>query len=136
MTQEEKLLLLKDLCARLPYKVKCPFNCKKGVVTAQITEIDLNQGIISYIPDGSSITYCSLIYSDTFDLKLYLRPISSMTEEEKILMSSICLKHANGDVEEMVSEFSEFYNSRHLDYHGLIGMGLALEAKEGMYKTE
>ena len=59
-----------------------------------------------------------------------------MTEEEKTLMAAICLKNAIGNVEVTVSELSDFYNSRHFDYRGLIPMGLALEAPKDMYKTE
>ena len=129
MTQEEKQLLLKDLCARLHYELKIKTSKGDGVLCS-----------IDYIQNGAylgiSINGAVKDYYEYQDTKPYLRPMSSMTEEEKILMATTCLKYANGDVEGAVSELSDFYNSRHLDYHGLIGMGLALEAPEGMYKTE
>lgn len=137
MTDREKQLLLKDLCARLPYKVKCPFNCKKGVVTAQITDIDLDQGIISYIPEGSSIAYCSLIYSDTFDFKPYLRPMSSMTNKEKgiyRLYVSMTKIRKGDDLTLASAVLIDWLYSHHLDFRGLIPIGLALEAPADMYK--
>ena len=68
-----------------------------------------------------------------------LRPISSMTEEEQRTLDSMC----NGV--EMVSRLSglkmfdkafDWLNEHHFDYRGLIPMGLALEAPEGMYNLE
>lgn len=123
MTKEEEQLLLKDLCGRLPY----------DVLYAEIVWEDGPAYEVSFINTG---VISDLICDEIKSIKPYLRPMSSMTKEEKILMATTCLKYANGDVEGMVSEFSEFYNSRHLDYHGLIGRGLALEAPEGMYKSE
>lgn len=71
------------------------------------------------------------------DVKPYLRPMSSMTEEEQRTLDSMC----NGV--EMVSRLSglkmfdkafDWLNAHHFDFRGLIPMGLALEAPEGMYK--
>ncbi len=132
MTQEEKQLLLKDICARLPYGVKCFFNCKKGIVSSQITAVDLNQGIISHKPEGSTVVYCNLILSENFNLKPYLRPMSSMTDEEKEEYSAFF----NYDGIEYPSEYVDWLNAHHFDYRGLFEKGLALEAPEGMYKAE
>ena len=114
MTQKEKQLLLIDLCARLPHGVKT--SNAHGIL-----QLSPRTDVI-YIVDNGHIPY--------------LRPLSSMTEEEKTLMAAICLKNAIGNVEVAVSELSDFYNSRHFDYRGLIPMGLALEAPKEMYKTE
>ena len=47
MTQEEKHLLLKDLCARLPYGIKCAFYSSHGVIPSTIIKIDVeNEKII------------------------------------------------------------------------------------------
>ena len=125
MTQKDKELLLKDLCARLPYGVK-----GKTLGSKTCT--------LSFIGNDGSIT------ADTYHCWLsskqfvpYLRPMSSMTEEEKKEFCKIegrlnfpC-KHIK--LIFSVDEF-DWLNSRHFDYRGLIKKGLALEAPKGMYK--
>jgi len=73
-------------------------------------------------------------------IKPYLRPMSSMTEEEKKEYNSVVFKHEfyNGD-EENILYYEDFdylmdwLNAHHFDYRGLIEKGLAIEAPEGMY---
>lgn len=111
MTQEEKDLLLKDLCARLPYKVKV----QTPVINDEIT---LTCGDISayfFNPDNELF------------LKPYLRPMSSMTEEENE-------EYIKRNLYGFHWDFVDWCNSKHLDYRGLIEKRLALEAPEGMYK--
>ena len=125
MTQEEKQLLLKDLCARLPYGVKINI---KSDYTREMEDTELTP----YHIDG-------LGYNAEYrNLRPYLRPMSSMTEDEQRTLDSMC----NGV--EMVSRLSglkmfdkafDWLNKKGFDYHGLIPMGLALEAPEGMYKA-
>ena len=120
MTQEEEKLLLKDLCARLPYGVK----------------INIWNDYTLTMEDKELSAYHLVAASYDFEyrkLRPYLRPLSSMTEEEKeelldisSLISSIELSKKLGDL----------LLSHHLDFRGLIPMGLALEAPEGMYKIE
>ena len=140
MTQEERQLLLIDLCARLPYGVICHYDCVIPVGNRSLDKAnakDKLKGIIP-IPGGHIGFMVGIDRVDALegDIKPYLRTLSSMTDEEKILMATICLKYANGNVEGAVSELSDFYNSRHFDYRGLIPMGLALEAPKDVYKTE
>lgn len=127
MTNEEKQLLLIELCARLPYGVKVNFRSNIEV----LCEVHIYQSVQTIVGERG------ILYDvDMPNVKPYLRPLLSMTEEEKTLMTSVCLKNAIGNVEGAVSELSDFYNSRHFDYRGLIPMGLALEAPKDMYKTE
>lgn len=127
MTQEEKLLLLKDLSARVPYKPKVKvlhvWNEDKEI------EEDVMDTVYCVLPDGYINT--ETIDSDIpfMDVILYLRPMSSMTEEEEIYYNTIytTLKFY---------EKEDWLNANHFDYRGLIPMGLALEAPEDMYKTE
>ena len=114
MTQEEKQLLLKDLCARLPYGVIVRKNDGVRESDNKLLDIDMFDELINYV------------YKD---IKPYLRPMSSMTEEEEIYynMIYITLKFY---------EKEDWLNAHHFDYRGLIPMSLALEAPEGMYKTE
>lgn len=123
MTQEDKQLLLKDLCARLPYGVKVK------IVDEDILRYDRSEeGFIigkenvnddCFVIQGSSDSYV-LSYND---FKPYLRPMSSMTEEEK----KECLKIT-------FVEATDWLNTHHFDYRGLIEKGLALEAPPGMYE--
>ena len=87
MTQEDKQLLLKDLSARLPYKVKCRIT-KKGVVR-ELKPMD--NGINIPVSQVCDITLTKTLNTDIindFDndnvvLKPYLRPMSSITDKEK-----------------------------------------------------
>lgn len=104
MTQEEKELLLRDLCARLPYGVKVKSSRRREPVTLSLDVMtDFHLG-------------CSV--------KPYLRPMTSMTEEESEEFSNMeIVGYSNYD----------WLNAHHFDYRGLIEKGLALEAPEEMY---
>ena len=129
MTTEEKQLLLIDLCARLPYGVKCSFISSKGDIPSTITKIDVENETVSHKPDGQTVVYFHFIESGY--IKPYLRPMSSMTEEEKEEYD----KTFDWDYSIQGTPF-DWLNANHFDYRGLIEKGLALEAPEDMYKTE
>lgn len=127
MTEEEKQqqLLLADICARLPYglKVKCG-----NIVTKEICElVGINAEISSVsIKDIWAKYYLENVAS----IKPYLRPLDSMTEEEKSVLL-LC----NAFIEPRSTEYKvNFYNQHHLDYRDLIEKGLAIKALDGMYK--
>ena len=136
MTQEEKQLLLKDLCARFPYGVICQLSNNNADVS--ITE-KLELGGLEHFISG------------TMDVKPYLRPMSSMTEEEKEEYHKQVDIDLDRTAEALRERFDtgtyhpenrftpqychiDWLNAHHFDYRGLIEKGLALEAKEGMYK--
>ena len=114
MTQEDKELLIKDLCARLPYKPKV--HIEHDVFYDEIDPYDteLNLVVLSNRCTG-------------MEIKPYLRPMSSMTEEEKDEYDRLVMCNVSWVVD-------DWLNSHHFDYRGLIDKGLALEAPEGMYK--
>ena len=127
MVQEEKHTLLVDLCARLPYGVILyDEHCKKDY---KLISLDVNCFINYDI--ANSINH----------IKPYLRPMSSMTDEEKEHLQSlhnIITDENYGDgyspaAWDAISEFNDYCNVHHLDNRGLIGKGLALEAPEQMY---
>jgi hypothetical protein len=115
MAQEDKSLLLKDLSSRLPYNVICA-DSRHG--DSRITEIDVVEKTV-YCYDFDE-------YAELDKIKPYLRPMSSMTMEEKKELFQ--LMGGGTDIKRI-----DFYISHHLDYRGLIEKGLALEAPEGMY---
>lgn len=135
MTQKEKQLLLKDLCARLPYGVICHYNCVIPIEGSELHKAnckDILRGIVP-APDkhvGFMVGF-DKVNALEGDIKPYLRPMSSMTEEEKEEYD----KTFDWDYSIQGTPF-DWLIAHHFDYRGLIEKGLALEAKEGMYKTE
>ena len=119
MSQEEKQLLLKkDIYARLPYgEVIC------GTKSS-------NYEPTFYATIGNS-TYL-LRYIEHDDLKPYLRPMSSMTDEEETLFRCELPAIAKTDAQ-LVAMRMELFLKGHLDFNHLIEKGLALVAPEGMY---
>lgn len=107
MTQEDKDILLKDLCSRLPYGVKL-----LHTPTNEITNLEMiGNGVI----DGN-------IHDLIENFKPYLFPLSSMTEEQCEILDSY------NSMELCYLELIDWYNRNHIDYRGLIPMGLAIDA--------
>lgn len=148
MTQEEKQLLLKDLSARLPYEVICFAPDYEYGDIGKLWCIepfeDLDPQITVQYPKGNTITkFCS-------EVKPYLRPMSSMTEEERKELSKILNYEFYIDDDfalvaeddrhririDLMEKYIDWLDAHHFDYRGLIEEGLALEAPKGMYKTE
>ena len=121
MTEEDKKLLLVDLCARLPYGFtihRYSDNCDIVIESNGIDEFAH-----------------FLEYSEGEDFKPYLRPMSSMTDKERAERIAL-LWELEGHIDEDVTyKYQDWLNAHHFDYRGLIPMGLALEAIEGMYKV-
>ena len=131
MKEEDKELLLKDLCARLPYGVKCVFYSKDGYIPSTIIKIDIDNELVSHKPDGQSLVYVYPVE----EIISYLRPISSMTEEELAEWQFELDMDIDGYCIPSYPAL-DWLNAHHFDYRGLIKKGLALEAPEDMYKTE
>lgn len=135
MTQKEKTLLIKDLCARLPYKVRC--KCVNGLGGGKT-----DKGVLKYIGNCNGVIsnyyedipidsgFVNNVFYPIENIKPYLRPMSSMTEEEKKQTRDLWI---DADVKTHAARLIDFYNKHHLDYRGLIPMNLALPAPEGMY---
>ena len=137
MDKLDKELLFQDLCARLPYGVRI-YTKEGNKDTSFILKItDLN-----WIFEDNRID--EMYEHDGW--KPYLRPMSSMTEEERNELESITfpLMEKDWDGNENpacirwidIPKYMDFILSHYFDYCGLIEKGLALEAKDGMYKTK
>jgi hypothetical protein len=127
MTQEEKQLLLKDLCVRLPYGVKIldiPANVVGDLFLVSTTDT------VEYEPadETNNDNWTQTLYN----IKPYLRPMDSMTEEEKEEL----YQKTGFRIDDCILGISaiDWLNEHHFDYRGLIEKWLALEAPEGMYK--
>lgn len=112
MTKEEKQLLLKELCMRLPYGIKINY---KGTIRT-LTGSDIDDCLIN-----------GVITDDLENIKPYLRSMYSMTEEER--------KHYNylltvGYYDKLI----DWLNEQKFDYKFLIPLGIILEAPKEMYK--
>ena len=128
-------IIIKELCARLPYGV----NAK--VITHKTYETDK---VITF-SDMSLLTIGQFA-----DIKPYLRPMSSMTDEElkeiremfnndfdfKEWGLEILHKWIDGFTYLEICTLIDWLNKHHFDYQGLISKGLALKAPEGMYKIK
>ena len=140
MTQEDKELLFKDLCARLPYNVRVEYT---GTTLTNIFDVlGIAHGRIMLCLPFMSKTECPLIE----EVKPYLSPLSSMTEAQKQEFLSVagyetreedCGRHTETYYYDMVGHEHNFYpnsdvidwlNKNHFDYRGLIPKGLAIDA--------
>lgn len=138
MTQEDKELLLKDLCARLPYGVNIlhegwNFEWDEELSTVEkVVGIDKDFIYTKVIDTHNGEEYRDdKLPIDTFDDKLFLRPMSSMTEEQKVIYGDLCYSVIQSLANNMQSELNElinWLNANHFDYRGLIPMGLAIDA--------
>jgi len=106
MTQEDKKLLMQDLCSRLPYKVNVQNERRKSIVTLTLC-------VMSDLLVGCSV-------------KPYLRPLSSMTDEEWEEYDNFCDNCRGAEYFELI----DWLNSHHFDYRNLIERGLAIAVTE------
>lgn len=137
MTQENKELLLKDLCARLPYNVICQVEFKEdGKYNSKVM---LLSGI--FTDKAYFTTKGGSIYSNEY--KPYLFPLSSMTKEQLFEVQEILgkneIKIEDGFLNIVDSDRNvityleilallEWFYKNHFDIYGLIPMGLAIDA--------
>ena len=121
MTQEDKELLLKDLCARLPYNVICQVEFKEN--GKYNSKVMLLSGI--FTDKAYFTTKGGSIYSNEY--KPYLFPMSSMTDYQKSDYQFITERWMN-DPSHSISDSIDWLNKNHFDYRGLIEKGLAIDA--------
>lgn len=127
MTQEEKDILIADLCGRLPYGliIKCNDGFRQS--KEKLVSIDVGNGLINY---DWRLT----------DIKPYLRLWTSMTEKEIKEIQTLLGDAIVGTEMDTISILEtqvlfKYLNKKMIDYRGLIEKGLVLEAPEGMYNS-
>ena len=139
-----KVLILRDLCARLPYKVKIELTWwVMGEWSCIDTTLESDH-IKQLLNDGNT------------EIKPYLRPMSSMTDEERKELERISGEYFGKALDKQIQEslsssnrieseileyiassvIVDWLNAHHFDYRGLIEKSLALEAKEGTYTND
>ena len=122
VSAKDKQLLLEDLNARLPYGVKVT-TANPAVDFGTISGISIKGKISVETKDADIVFECT-------EVKPYLRPMSSMTEEEKLMYEGLVIGTDN--VSYML-DVIDWLNKKMFDYRRLIDKGLALEAPGGMY---
>lgn len=134
MKEEDKELLLKDLSGRLPYGVFCVGTTYEldddGERYIPVKVKDTLTEIHNYNLETVSVRLGLISSCKLETVKPYLRPMSSMTEEETETLWNIW---ENDAASEAASKMTDFLNKKHLDHHHLTDKGLALEAPDGMY---
>lgn len=158
MTQEEKQLLLRDLCLRLPYKVKCKidlqgfidicdeykeqFEKAKNVISDLFSRIDKPYRL--WLICGDRVDFLGFDGVDDYHIpielvKPYLFPILSMTDSQREEYESLCIKVTSecADISGFFYTKDDYYDTvesidylykNHIDVRGLISMGLAIDA--------
>lgn len=141
MTEEEKKILLSDICARIPY----------GLILRQYSDNYMNDyGITTDVP---LIDILQSVLRGFLTIRPYLRPLSSMTDEEfkkliiytELQYDQLVLKDWDNGCKTLefylseiphycVNKVFDWLNRHHFDHRGLIEQGLALEAPKNMYK--
>ena len=129
MTQEEKMLLIKDLSARLPYAVTVEHTSGfRGT---------LHDMTVHHMYDDNDNVYDAICYTDFFGdeddiyieyFKPYLFPLSSMTEEQSKIYHEFISGMFGTSALINFEALEDFFNKNHIDYRGLIPKGLAIDA--------
>jgi hypothetical protein len=121
---KDKELLLKDLSARLLYGVKVQYTAGDGdtCIDCDIDYVSMRSQCVG-ISDNVEKPF---VWRFIESIKPYLRPMSSMTDEEKKEYENLLFTATEWEI-------VDWLNAHHFDYRGLIEKGLALKAKEGMY---
>lgn len=142
MKQEDKELLLKDLCGRIPYGVKVIVPCLGDkIYTLKAVRIEDGCIVVCEMGDNGEISMpieC---------VKPYLFPLSSMNEEQSkehyklsgIYIRPIGYNSVDIDVYDSIYIASsiDYLSKNHFDYRGLIEKSLANDATGlGIYKEE
>lgn len=135
MTQEDKQLVIQDLCARLPYGVKAQYyGSEEEMLTVDTIEAIYTQPSVEIVIGQYGL--------ELDDIKPYLRPMSSMTEEEREFLNRMALENNLKCIEEEdpqkvfllrvkqdVEELAYLYK-HHYDVNGLIPSGHAIEVTD------
>lgn len=124
-------MLFKDLCGRLPYHVEVKIWLKEGTTEEGALDLEHNYADV--------LTY-AFYFDEIIDIKPYLFPLSSMTEEQ--YEKFIIISGWDGDIEDIrrgkfscigyigldyIYDTIDWLNKNHFDYRGLIEKGLAID---------
>ena len=129
MTEEQKKILLKDLSARVPYRPK--------FITYMFTygkDMNVATDVVRGIVDDSIVGENGSYRLDKS--MLFLCPMESMTDEERKVYDKLSRMDDEYSQPHDSSHLVDWLNEHHFDHRGLIGMGLATPAPEGIYDNK
>lgn len=126
MTQEEDLLF-KDLCGRIPYGVKANVSGwdeeKQEEVNIPLRVYSINtDGYLCFEDNDYGVNYYGFEHC-----ALFLRPLSSMTEEEREEYKRMLCDVGFTEFHKTAGKILDFLYKKHFDVHGLIPKGMAIE---------
>ena len=139
MTKEQKDLLIQDLCGRLPYGVKCTSGVDDAILIVNGINPDCcGASEVQVTYERSGINFDSTISA----IRPYLFPMSSITEEQEEELKNIYYSFDGmfqyterifdripfSKMKYFPYQIEEFFNKNHIDYRGLIPLGLANDA--------
>lgn len=124
MTQEEKNLLLEDLCNRLSYGVKCNVGEETPYTLSGIEIDDVNGHLFDFVEKKNGLNM--QVYLS--EVKPYLFPLSSMTEEQRKEFDTTLKYLPAEEIDVWTLDTYDWCNKNHFDYRGLIKKGLAIDA--------
>lgn len=122
MTKKDKELLLKDLCARLPYGVIVQYKQKTFAPYSEYT-VNTKVEIDEMLQHRLKL----------LNFKPYLRPMSSMTDEELNKLQGLCIAYDSLYPLQHFTDVAKFLHEHFIDFDNLIEKGIALPAPDGMY---
>lgn len=122
MTREFKELLVKDLCARLPYGVKYMKYSWGYDLDQEIPEVD----VLECVDKNGYISHTQVYTVE--DIKPYLFPLSAMTIEQRQEFDSTLKYLQMEEIDIWTTSTYDWCNKNHFDYRGLINKGLAIDA--------
>ena len=131
MIQEYKELLLKDLCARLPYSVKVQFKTNSVIENKYKFIYNVDEEYEYIEKSNLTLDIIKMLTNNCIDeIKPYLFPLSSMIEEQKMFLKqqNWCIAISTSGTVETTIEGIDWLNKNHFDYRGLIEKDLALDA--------
>ena len=154
MTQEERDLLMTDLCGRIPYGVhvlakldlsydtEFDWVYQTGEFEAELEGVNTDESVALTIihkdPDSSDYLnqYVQTCPCTLDDIKPYLRPMTDMTEEEFAEYQSMldAIDKSGLMLNKLITNVSDWLNAKHFDYRYLIPKGLALVGTKEMYE--
>ena len=142
MKQEDKDLLLQDLCARLPYGVKVKVLIEEVEYDAVVHGVYADETVfVEQSPEPNKVHRIDIAHVS--EVKPYLLPLSSMTKEQKReyhqstskdidMLQDVIVERINGidntNKHAIAYNGIDWLNAHHFDYRGLIEKGLAIDA--------
>lgn len=124
MTQENKELLFKEVCARLPYGTRYYIEGEDNSKPLKANSIIADIMSVDFAFDDCD--NCFLAFREISEIKPYLFPMSSMTGKQKAELTHLT-ENIDDLFQQMLIEI-DFYNKNHFDYRGLIEKGLGIDA--------